>query len=55
MGLVQMFPQISWIVKAVLETGGWNKKQLRNNNDFYLRIFQAEKRQKQKEDTICIE
>ena len=40
MGLVQMFSQISRIDKAVLETGGWNKKnknQLRNNNDFYVR------------------
>ena len=39
MGLDQMFSQISWIDKAVLETGGWNKKnnnQLWNNNDFYV-------------------
>ena len=37
MGLVQIFSQLSRIDKAVLETGGWNKKnknQLRNNNDF---------------------
>ena len=34
-----MFSQISRIDKAVLETGGWNKKdknKLRNNNDFYV-------------------
>ena len=39
MGLDQMFSQISRIDKAVLETGGWNKKnknQLWNNNDFYV-------------------
>ena len=39
MELVQIFSQISRIDKAVLETGGWNKKnnsQLRNNNDFYV-------------------
>ena len=36
MGLVQIFLQISRIDKAVLETGGWNKNQLRNNNDFYV-------------------
>ena len=37
MGLVQIFSQISRIDKAVLETGGWNKKnksQLWNNIDF---------------------
>ena len=39
MWLDQMFSQISRIDKAVLETGGWNKKnknQLWNNNDFYV-------------------
>ena len=39
MELVQNFSPISPIDKAVLETGGWNKKnknQLRNNNDFYV-------------------
>ena len=39
MGLVQIFSQISRIDKAVLETGGRNKKnknELRNNNDFYV-------------------
>ena len=39
MGLVQFFSKVSRINKAVLETGGWNKKnknQLRNNNDFYV-------------------
>ena len=39
MGFVQIFSQNSRIEKAVLDTGGWNKKnknQLRNNNDFYV-------------------
>ena len=42
MGLVQKFSQISRIDKAVLETGGWNKKnknQLRNNNDKLAKAY----------------
>ena len=34
MGHVQIFSQISRIDKAILETGGWNKKQLRNKKWF---------------------
>ena len=42
MGHDQIFSLISRIDKAVLETGGWNKKnknQLRNNNDFYVWVI----------------